>query len=161
MGGALGCRIVRGEFHKRLVKLLADRIAAGVCTQESLAKRVGMHQTTVSGILRRDAGTFDLDEAAAALDHVGAGSLATFLAGVPPADPTPATRLAARLVERPELLQLLEDLLPVPKPRLAELIELIGGLSRVATGRRATETRAHSSGRRAAPRTTAAPAKRR
>src|SRR5436190_19611366 len=62
---------MRGEIHRRLVSLLKKKIADGACTQESLARATGMHQTTISGILKKDKGTFDLDEAAAALAHVG------------------------------------------------------------------------------------------
>lgn len=152
---------VRGEFHKRLVTLLDERLRAGVCTQDSLAVRVGMHQTTVSGIIRRNAGTFDLDEAAAALDHVGAGTLADFAAGVPPLEPDAVTKLAAALTERPELVAFLAALLPVPKPRLAEVIELASGIARVATARRAGRTPGSTAARRKGPRTTKARAPRR
>src|SRR5688572_11269257 len=120
-----------------------------------------MHQTTISGILRRDAGTFDLDEAAAALDHVGVGTLAAFAAEAPPLPPTPATRLAGALTERPELVAFLADLLLVPKPRLAEVIELASGIARVTTGRRGVGTPGSTSARRPARRTTTALTRRR
>lgn len=64
--------LVRGPYHRWLVSLLLEKIARkeGV-TQESLGSVVEMHQTTISGILKNDAGTFDLDEAEAMLRHVG------------------------------------------------------------------------------------------
>lgn len=158
---ALRSAAVRGELHKRLVTLLDARLRDGVCTQESLATRLEMHQTTVSGIIRRNAGTFDLDEAAAALDHVGAGTLADFAAGVPATPPTDAARVAAVLTERPELLDFLADLLPVPKPRLAEVIELARGLSRLAIARRGGRTRESGDEIRLERRTKSAPAPRR
>lgn len=152
---------VRGDFHKRLIRLLNERIAGGAFTQESLAKRVEMHQTTVSGILRRNAGTFDLDEAAAALDHAGAGTLASFAEGLPPVPATDAVRLTAELETRPELRAFVEDLLPVPKPRLDEVLELARGLARLAIVRRGGRKSGSTSAHRKARRTTAAPKKRR
>jgi hypothetical protein len=152
--------LVRGEFHNRLVATIRDRIGDGI-TQESLAKHVKMHQTTVSGILKRDAGTFDLDEASAALEHVGAGSLADFVAGVPPPPVHLATRLAAALLERPKLMQLVEDLLDAPKTQHADVVELVRNLVLPAIATRGGKTRGPRIEPTAAPRTTKAPKKRR
>lgn len=159
--GALRSPRVRGDFHKRLVALLNARLKDGAFTQESLAKRVAMHQTTVSGILKKDKGTFDLDEAAAALDHAGAGTLAQFVANLPPPPPTTATKLAAALEARPDLTAFVEDLLPVPKPQLGDVLELTRGLARLAIGTRARRTAESGRARPTAGRTTSGPRKRR
>lgn len=89
---------VRGAYHRQLVALLLEKIAEGAATQESLADATRMHQTTISGILKRDAGTFDLDEANAALNHVG-GSLRSFVLD-------PAQRPAGRPPIPPEVAKL-------------------------------------------------------
>lgn len=95
---------VRGDYHRFLVALLLRKIAEGACTQESLAGATGMHQTTISGILKRGAGTLDLDEAAAALDHIG-GSLREFIA-----DPEhmPTTKLPVLPRRLAKLLQIVD-----------------------------------------------------
>ena len=114
---------MRGELHQRLITLLRDQKASGAFTQESLAKAVHMHQTTVSGILHKNAGTFDLDEAAAALQHIGS-SLDAFIAGIPPQSLTAAERLA-RLLLTSDRLPLLAALLDVPESRWPDVVLLI------------------------------------
>ncbi len=130
---------MRGDFHKRLIALLAEKVSAGVCTHTSLAAAVGKHHSTIGGILGKNEGTLDVDEADAALRHVGS-NLTDFLATVPPRELTDVERLANVLLTRPALADLVEDLLPVPKPRLDELIELIRGLGRLASRRRAVDS---------------------
>lgn len=94
--------IVRGEYHRRLRSVLLEALARQAITQESLGAAVQMHQTTVGGILKKDEGTFDLDEADAALRHIGS-SLRDFATDpVSVVAPTPpvskaATQLAAAL----------------------------------------------------------------
>lgn len=63
--------LVRGHYHQLLIRVLLDALARQGLTHDSLGAVVGMHQTTVGDILKRNAGTFDLDEADAALRHVG------------------------------------------------------------------------------------------
>lgn len=151
---------VRGPLHQRLITLLNEQIVRGVCTQESLAGAVKLHQTTVSGILKRNAGTFDLDEAAAALDHVGS-NLRDFLSRVPPLELSPTERLTRALAARPALEAMIAALLRVPKTRLAAVVELVRGVVPIAIGPRAAETDAPTTGSRPARRTTPARATRR
>jgi hypothetical protein len=152
---------MRGELHKRLVaEILANINGEEGLTQESLSKAVQMHQTTVSGILKRNAGTFDLDEAAAALEHIGS-TLPRFLAGEPPRDLTATEMLARALATRPELVDLVIDLLPVPKQKLADVIELARGFGRLSSRRRGGRTPGSDSSPTQARRTTKGPAKRR
>lgn len=92
---------VRGDYHRWLIRVLLERMAMdqGI-TQESLAGAVGMHQTTIGGILNHDKGTFDLDEADAALRHVGT-SLKAFVSDphhVPVMRTPPERRLLSKLV---------------------------------------------------------------
>lgn len=106
---------VRGPFHHKLIAFLLERMAAdrGI-TQESLADAVDMHQTTVSGILKKGKGTFDMDEADAVLRHVGS-SLKTFL--------TDAAHVPApKRIERPLLAQLHRVLIRVPDDGLAVVL---------------------------------------
>jgi hypothetical protein len=137
---------VRGELHQRLVAALAAALRSGTVTQESLAKAVDMHQTTVSGIIKRNAGTLDLDEAAAALRHIGS-SLPDFLAKAPPRELSDAERLAHALAARPEVQPWVEGLLSVPAKKLPAVLELIGVGVRAATG----QVIPGNSGSRAAP----------
>lgn len=120
-----------------------------------------MSQTNAGHYLRGDkAGTLDLDEAADALEHAGS-SLAAFIAGSPVRELSETDRLARALVGRPELADLVKDLLPIGQKRLGDVIELIRGLARVATTRRDTRTPGSGSAPNPARRTTKARAKRR
>lgn len=76
----LGLRPVRGAYHQALKRLLLTKYAEKAFTQESLALVTELDQTTVGQYLKPDgkAGTFDLDEAHAALDHIGS-SLRDFI----------------------------------------------------------------------------------
>ncbi len=125
---------MRGDLHQRLVVTLSAALRSGAVTQESLAKAVRLHQTTVSGIIKRNAGTLDLDAADAALRHIGS-SLADFLANLPPRDLSDADRLAQRLSVRMELRPWIEGLLSVPVKKLPAVLELINVGVRAATGR--------------------------
>lgn len=62
---------MRGAYHRLLQGLLADAIAAKLCTQESVAEAVESDQTTIGKYLKGKAGPMDLDEADAMLRHVG------------------------------------------------------------------------------------------
>ena len=132
-----GVRKERGELHQRLISLLNEQIDVGACTQESIGSATGKKQATVSGILKRNKGTFDLDEAAAALEHVGS-SLRDFVAGVPPRVLTHGERMGRALATRSDLYELVEDLLSVPKPKLDSTIELVRQVARLASARRPT-----------------------
>lgn len=71
---------VRGPYHQALLKLLLVKYAERAFTQESLALATGKEQTTIGQYLKPTgkAGTLDLDEADAALAHIGS-SLKAFL----------------------------------------------------------------------------------
>jgi hypothetical protein len=69
---------LRGDYHRRLRGVLLEALARQAITQESLGVAVQMHQTTIGGILKKDEGTLDLDEADAALRHIGS-SLRDFI----------------------------------------------------------------------------------
>jgi predicted transcriptional regulator len=150
---------VRGELHQRLVAAVAAALRSGTVTQESLAKAVGMHQTTVSGIIRRNAGTLDLDEADAALRHIGS-SMADFLANLPPRGLSDAERLAHALSVRMELRPWIEGLLRVPVKKLPAVLELITVGVRAATGTAIPGNTGSRPAPRTARRTTAARAQR-
>ncbi len=64
---------VKGFYHHALLRMLLTKYAEKAFTHESLARDTGQDTSTVGKYLRRDekAGTMDLDEAAAALAHVG------------------------------------------------------------------------------------------
>lgn len=143
----------RGPLHQRLIALLNAKIDEGVgITQDSLARDVGMHQTTMGGILKFDKGTLDLDEASAALAHIGS-SLDEFLRDAPPRELTTSERMARRLVERPALVELVTDLLHVPKTKLGHVIELVRGFAPLAKRTSATQTAGSARGATRARRT--------
>lgn len=125
---------MKGPLHERLRALLADATARGLCTQESLGRAMGKTQTSVGAYLRSvKGGAIDLDEADAALRHIGS-SLAAFIAGQTPRELSPTERMARELESRPALQGLVAGLIRVPKPRLSELIAFVSGLARIATG---------------------------
>lgn len=72
---------MRGSYHQALKRFLLTKYAERAFTQESLARATGKEQTTIGQYLKPHgrAGTLDLDEADAALAHVGS-SLAAFIA---------------------------------------------------------------------------------
>lgn len=74
-------RRVRGGYHQALKRLLLMKYAEKAFTQESLATVTHKDQTTAGQYLKAKgkAGTFDLDEADAALHHIGS-SLREFIA---------------------------------------------------------------------------------
>lgn len=150
-------------LHRQLRAFLRTEWQAGRCTQESLAAAVGKSQTVIGQyLLLNDAksGALDLDEADAALRHVGS-NLTDFIAGVPPRTLTETDQIAQELVTRPELVAFVKALLPVPKSRLAEVIEMASGLARLAIVRRGGRTPGSSGGHRPAPRTKSARGRRR
>ena len=125
---------LRGELHVRLHRTLKAAYDGRVCTQESLAIAIGKSQVTVGQYLRSErAGALDLDEASAALHHIGS-SLMEFLRGAPPHPLSPIEELCRGLESRPELLSLVKDLLPVPKPKLGALLAVVRGLIPLAIG---------------------------
>lgn len=138
-----------------------EKWKAGSFDQTSLAQAVGKDQTTIGSYLNgKKAGTLDVDEADAALRHIGS-SLPDFLAHAPARELTRTDELARALLTRPELAELVEDLLPVPKTKLAHVIELARGLAHVASSRRGGRTGESNAARPPAPRTRLAPKKRR
>lgn len=151
----------KGPLHQRLHKLLRDAWLAKAITQDSLAKAIGHSQENVGQYLRgKKAGALDLDQAVRALEHVGS-NLPDFLAGHAPQELTPTDKLARALTTRPELAGLVEDLLPVPKTKLADVIALTRGLARVATTTRGAQTSEHTDARPKGRRTTTGSRKRR
>src|SRR4051794_753479 len=92
-------------LHGRLQRVLQDAWKRNVCTQDSLARAIGKTQTSVGQYLLandKKSGPLDLDEAAAALHHIGS-SLADFIAGAPPQDLTASERLARAIETLPPL----------------------------------------------------------
>lgn len=95
---------MRGPYHTRLIALLLETLAENAgYSQESLATAIGCRdQTTVGKRLSGKGGTFDLDEADAALHHIGS-SLKTFVANQSatraPAPPKAIARLLLILRE--------------------------------------------------------------
>jgi transcriptional regulator with XRE-family HTH domain len=151
----------KGLLHYQLHALIQHAWQKKVITQESLAKAIGYSRENAGQYLRgAKAGTLDLDQAAAALAHIGS-SLQDFLNDLPPRERTPTERLAHALSTRPELQALVEDLLPVPKTKLADVIELTRRLSQISTSRRAQETPESSRARRQEPRTKSGSTRRR
>lgn len=151
---------MKGDLHQRLQALLHHEWKQGAVKQESLSLQLAKSQNSVSAYLRgtSDAGALDLDEAAAALHHVGS-SLEAFLARTPPRTLTDSERLVRALDSRPEVKALLEDLLRVPRPQLAAVLELIGNLV-VSIGRRGGQTPGSPSAPTTAARTTPEPRRR-
>ena len=150
----------RGPLHDRLHATLRTAWLNKAVTQESLAQAIGKSQESVGQYLRAvKAGTLDLDEAAAALHHIGS-SLDAFLATMPPRALSPTETLARELESRPELQALITDLLRVPKPRLAAVLDLLRGVLPIAIGPLAAQTRGGPRGASGGGNTTAAPRRR-
>jgi hypothetical protein len=125
--------IVKGELHRRLQERLHKAWREGAFKQESLSVQMEKSQRSISQYLRgtSDAGALDLDEADAALRHIGS-SLKDFLSGVPPRELTETERLAIDLDERPHLRDFVADLLPVPKTQLGGVLDVARGAARIA-----------------------------
>ena len=118
---------MKGELHQQLRALLKAATDTGAVTQESLGRAMGeKSQTSVGQYLRdeRRAGALDLDEAAAALHHIGS-SLEDFIRGIPPRQMTPTERTAQRLELDPELEKHVRALLRVKRARLPGVLSLI------------------------------------
>lgn len=159
--GLLGSIHVRGELHARLHRALKAAVDARLCTQDSLGQAIAKSQESVGQYLRNaKAGPLDLDEAEAGLQHIGS-SLRSFLAGDPPRTLTATDRLARELETRPQLRALVEALIPVPKPRLDEVLSAIRVLAPLAIARRATAASGPRSGPAPETHTRPAPARRR
>lgn len=145
----------------RLQAQLRDAWKRGVFTQESLAGAVGKKQTTIGQyLLGKRAGSLDLDEADAALQHMGS-SLSAFLAGEPPRELTDAERIGHLIIERPGLRRIVELLLSVPKTRLGAVADLIQTVVLPAIVPPRAENGESRREPTAAPRTTKAPRRRR
>jgi transcriptional regulator with XRE-family HTH domain len=151
----------RGPLHNRLHATLREAWLSKAVTQESLARAIGKSQESVGQYLRATkAGTLDLDEADAALHHIGS-SLDAFLATMPPRPLTPTERLARELESRPEMQAVILDLLRVPRPRLGAVLALLRGVLPLAIGPRGSQTDATPFAASAAGRTTVAAQRRR
>lgn len=130
---------VRGPYHHALRELLVSKHREKVFTQESLARATGKNQSTMGQYLRPNgtAGTLDLDEADAALDHIGS-SLKAFIV-----DPAHAiTRPAATL--SPIAADLWEMLRRMPEDQLKVFRNLARSVQKLSSGRanRSTTRRA-------------------
>ena len=148
-------------LHERLQSLLQDSWRAGVFTQGSLARAIGKDQTNVGQYLRGGkAGPLNLDEADAALRHIGS-SLEDFLAGIPPRPLTPTDQVLRGLAHRPVLIQLVRDMLDVPLPQLAAVIAWARTAVELAIGPPAGRTGAPRAGTTRGRRTRAVREKRR
>lgn len=94
---------MRGSYHRLLVGLLLRKLAEKSVSQDSLGVAAEMHQTTISGILKGDKGTFDLDEASAMLDLIGS-SLKLFV-------DDPEHVVTIQQPQRPKVLRQLDQIL--------------------------------------------------
>lgn len=150
----------RGPYHHRLVELLRDATKRGVCTQESLGGAIGKTQTGVGKYLLGKGGALDVDEAANALEHIGS-SLEHLMKQIPPKDLTESEKLVRALATRPELIEFVKDLLPVPRARLAGLIDPMRAIAKVTTWRRGTPGDESESGTLRASDTKSGPKRRR
>lgn len=148
-------------LHARLQALLQERWKAGAFDQVSLAKAIGKDQTTVGQYLRNGkAGPLDLDEAAAALEHIGS-SLADFIAALPPRDLSAADILCREVVGREDVIPAVKALLAVPRKRLhGVLLQIENGVF-VATGRTVRLTAESETETTPASRTKSVPRRRR
>jgi transcriptional regulator with XRE-family HTH domain len=147
----------KGPLHARLHRLLHEAWQRKDITQESLGQAIGKSQENAGQYLRgTNAGALDLDQAAAALHHIGS-SMEAFLANTPPRSLTETELLVRALDTRPELKALLEDLLRVPRPRLGAILELVRGLVPIAIGPRAGPTGGSPTGTPRASRTKSGP----
>lgn len=133
---------VKGVLHQRLQARLQAAWKAGELKQESLSLPMQKSQRSVSAYLRgdADAGALDLDEADAALMHIGS-SLAEFLADTPPRDLSREEALARSLASKPKLRDMVEALTDVRPPRLSEALELVRGAVIWAIGTREARKR--------------------
>lgn len=124
-------RPIEKPLHRRLQALLAELCTRQGIGQSSFALAIGKDQTTAGRYLRghATAGTLDLDEAEAALHHVG-GSLREFLAGAPPPEPSALEQRIRQLQTLPGIDELTKGLLLVPKKQLWLVLDLIRRLER-------------------------------
>lgn len=153
---------MKGALNQRLQALLADAWTSGRLKQESLAHALDKDQRTISNYvnLKPVAGPLDLDEADAALRHLGS-NLEEFLENAPLRDLTFQERMAQELLTRPDLAGLIEDLLPVPRPQLGDVLWLARALGRLASGKPITPSGEPQNETPEEPRTKSARAKRR
>lgn len=116
--------------------MLKAAVGKNGITQDSLARAMGKSQGSINHYLQnRGAGALDLDEASAALHHLGS-SLMEFLKAVPQRTPTPAEEAVRALENRPELLTLIRDLQRVPKSKLSVLLDVVREVAQLASGPR-------------------------
>jgi hypothetical protein len=128
---------VRGTYHARLRATLVEATREPGCDQTSLAEALKRDQSGLSKYLRDEAGTMDLDEADKALRHCGLGGLLEFVTNTPP--PRPHEDVPPRiltLVQQPEIMALLQDLLDVPPKRRAELLGIWQPTVKLLRGKR-------------------------
>ena len=153
---------MKGELHRRLQERLHRAWRDGAFKQESLSAQMQKSQRSISQFLRGDddAGALDLDEADAALRHIGS-SLLDFLKGLPARELTDTERLAIDLDDRPHLKAFVADLLPVPKTQLGEVLDLARGVARIAISLRGERSTRAGSGRAKKPAGTKSGPKRR
>lgn len=126
---------MRGPYHRALQTLLEQARKAGKLTQESLAEDVEKEQTTVGKYLRDKAGTLDLDEADAALRHVGS-NLRAFIndpARVHPSNDPPV--LVQRLMRHAEFVQFCEAVAALREPQRQRALASYAALAQASRPR--------------------------
>lgn len=121
-------------LHQRLHAMLVAENNAGRITQESLGRAIGKRQESVGVYLRTGNGALDVDEADAALRHIGS-SLRDFLDELPPRELPPTEKLARALASTPGLPELLRDLLDAQQTLLPALRGLAKHVAPLATER--------------------------
>lgn len=125
---------MKGPLHDQLHRALRDAWQAKRITQESLAQAIGNSQVNAGLYLRGGkAGALDLDQADAALRHIGS-SLRDFLDGLPARPLTEAERLGQLLTEKPVLREVVQLLRDVPRKQLGAVVRLIETLVLPALG---------------------------
>lgn len=128
--GDIRFRLMRGDYHQRLIAWLLAEMARQGVTQESLASGIRMHQTTVGGILKKNKGTFDLDEAHALLVLLGS-SLPAFVADPAHAQTVPdLDAKVRRLMTLPSFVSLVDALAVLSPDQQEELLSPFAALVR-------------------------------
>lgn len=90
---------VRGPYHRLLFGLLSEKYAQRAFTQESLGAAVEKDQKSIGNYLNdKNGAPLDLDEADAALAHIGT-SLKAFIADPAHVVPAPHVSQVARALE--------------------------------------------------------------
>lgn len=135
--GPLRLQRVRGRYHQLLRDVLRRGAAAKVYTQDSMAEDLDIDQTTVGKYLSEKGGTLDLDDANAALMHIGS-SLQAFVADpehiVPVAPTLPV--VVRRLLKDDGFVELVGVLAGAKVDRRPDVVRHLVSIARALTPKR-------------------------